>query len=126
VPALTIHRAESELATSTATVDELAVRKERLVREVNSLKRMREAFRAGQPWQGARELTEAEANMKTALTRAGQAQVAVEVARLRLERVTVRAPVAGRVLALIARPGMRVMGLAPRTSDDASTVRSRS
>jgi RND family efflux transporter MFP subunit len=48
--------------------------------------------------------------------------VALEAARLRLERTTVRAPVAGRVLALVGRPGMRLMGLVPGSLHDSSTV----
>ena len=36
--------------------------------------------------------------------------------------MTVRAPAAGRVLALVARPGMRLMGLTPGSLHDASTV----
>jgi RND family efflux transporter MFP subunit len=60
--------------------------------------------------------------VQAAEARLGIAQANVEVARLRLQRMTVRAPQAGRVLALAARPGMRVMGLAPGSLHDSSTV----
>ncbi len=51
-----------------------------------------------------------------------QAQASLDAAGLRLERMTVKAPVSGRVLALAARPGMRVMGLTPGSLHDSSTV----
>jgi RND family efflux transporter MFP subunit len=41
---------------------------------------------------------------------------------LRLERTTIRAPVAGRVLALIARPGSRLMGMLPGGHAEANSV----
>jgi HlyD family secretion protein len=51
-----------------------------------------------------------------------QAQTIVDAAKLRLERMVVKAPSSGRVLALVARPGMRVMGLTPGALQDSSTV----
>jgi HlyD family secretion protein len=124
VPLITIHKAESELATLTAKVEELTARKQQLEREVVSLRRLREAFRkeAADAADSFNDLTEAEANMRAALSRIRQAQVAVDMARLRLERMTVKAPCSGRVLALLARPGMKLMGLAPHAMHEASTV----
>lgn len=63
---------------------------------------------------------EAEANVQVAEARFKQAQVSVDIAQLRLERMTVKAPSAGRVLALVARPGTRLMGLS--WAPEASTV----
>lgn len=129
VPALAISKAESELATTTASFEELKRRQRLLEREVKSLRRLREEFRdksTSPPGKKLEEefpeLTETEAGMRTALARARQAQVAVDAARLKLDRLTVKAPNAGRVLALMARPGMRLMGMAPITMQDASTV----
>ena len=51
-----------------------------------------------------------------------QAELAVQAARLRLERMTLRAPISGRVLALNAQPGRRVTGLAPASEQDSATV----
>lgn len=117
VPPITIYRAESELAAATAKVAELRARKQRLEREARSLEQMRAA-------DGKREstgpLTEAEAAMQAALTRVRQAEIAVAVARLRLERMTIHAPINGRVLALIARPGARLMGFV--SGHDATTI----
>jgi HlyD family secretion protein len=112
IPAITVQRAETDLIAARARVEELKVRKQRLEREVATLQRMRDAFRKGQDWQkGTPEPpTDIEAGMRAALIRTWQAQVAVDTSRLRLERMTVRAPIAGRVLGLIARPGSRLMG----------------
>jgi RND family efflux transporter MFP subunit len=65
---------------------------------------------------------EAQANIQSAQARLKQAQVGVDVAQLRLDRMTVKAPCAGRVLALVARPGSRLMGLALGTAQESSTV----
>lgn len=124
IPEISIARAQSELTAASARVAELKVRKQRLDREVAAMRQMRDAIPKGAPvpTDASRLLTEGEANMKTALTRIAQAQVAVDTARLRLDRMTVRAPVAGRVLGLVARPGSRLMGMTPGAAHDASTV----
>jgi multidrug efflux pump subunit AcrA (membrane-fusion protein) len=111
IPTITVQRAESDLIAARARVEELKVRKQRLEREVATLQRMRDAFRKGPDWQkGTPEPpTDIEAGMRAALIHTWQAQVAVDTSRLRLERMTVRAPIAGRVLGLIARPGSRLM-----------------
>jgi HlyD family secretion protein len=46
----------------------------------------------------------------------------LETAQLSLERTFIRAPSDGKVLALVARPGSKVMGLAPASMPEASTV----
>jgi RND family efflux transporter MFP subunit len=69
-----------------------------------------------------RQLADAEAQLEAAAARLQLAEVAVESATLKLDRMTVRAPVGGRVLALVARPGTRLMGLTSGTAQDASTV----
>jgi RND family efflux transporter MFP subunit len=124
IPAITVLRAESELATATAKHEELKLRKQRREREAISLRKMRDAFRQGEGWQpdNGQPLTDVEAGMKSALTRIAQAHAAVDAARLRLERMTVRAPISGRVLALSARPGSRLMGQAQHAMQEASTV----
>jgi RND family efflux transporter MFP subunit len=63
---------------------------------------------------------EAEANVQVAEARFKQAQVSVDIAQLRLERMAVKSASAGRVLALVARPGARLMGQA--WAPEASTV----
>lgn len=122
IPEVALLHAEAALTVATAKIEELRVRKQRLDREVVSLKQMREAFRNGEEWQSAQALTDTEASMKTAMIRVRQAQLAVDTARLRLERMIVRAPISGRVLALVARPGSRLMGQAQHAMQDSSTV----
>jgi len=115
VSAIAVARVESEYIGARARVGELKVRKQRLERETATLKQLRAGEAIVPP-----TLTDTEAAMKTALTRVALARLAVDTARLRLERMTVRAPAAGRVLALIARPGSRLMGQA--SGHDASTI----
>jgi multidrug efflux pump subunit AcrA (membrane-fusion protein) len=63
--------------------------------------------------EGLRPFAELEANVKAASTRAKLAEIAVAAARLRLDRTVIKAPVAGQVMTLIARPGQRLMGQSP-------------
>jgi RND family efflux transporter MFP subunit len=65
---------------------------------------------------------ETEANTQVAEARLRQARVSVDIAQLRLERMTIKAPAAGRVLALVARPGTKLMGLALGSAQESSTV----
>jgi RND family efflux transporter MFP subunit len=122
VPEISIHRSEADLTMAKSKLEELKVRKQRLEREARSLKRMSQSFRKNENWSPEPPLTDTEASMKATLTRVRQAQVALDSARLRLERMTVRAPISGRVLALAARPGSRLMGQAAHAMQEASTV----
>jgi multidrug efflux pump subunit AcrA (membrane-fusion protein) len=65
-----------------------------------------------------RQAADSEAQVKAAEARERQARLAVEAAQLRLDRMIVKSPMAGRVLSLIARPGSRLMGL----EQNASTI----
>jgi RND family efflux transporter MFP subunit len=124
VPALTIERARSELATAVATVEELKHRRPRLEQEARALTAKRDALSRQRELliEEKRRRDEGEANLKAAEARRDQARVALQTAELRLERMTVKAPTAGRVLNLVARPGTRLMGLAPASHQEASTV----
>jgi hypothetical protein len=122
VASVSVRRAEAELAAAEAAAGELALRRRRLEREAASLPRMRADFRSGREPATEEPPTEAEASMRSALARLRQSQVAADTARLRLERLTVRAPADGRVLGLVARPGTKLMGQDPRAPADASTV----
>jgi RND family efflux transporter MFP subunit len=65
----------------------------------------------------------AEANINAAAARLQQAQVALAEAQLRLDRMTVRAPVDGRVYQLVAYPGTNLTGgMSPIANADGSTV----
>jgi RND family efflux transporter MFP subunit len=124
LPEITFQRAESDLEVETMTAEELKARAPRLKSEAEALASKRDALRKRLELKTdeARSLAEAEASVHKMQAKLDQAQVAVEAARLRLERMTVRAPASGRVLALVARPGMRLMGLAPGTYQESSTV----
>ncbi len=124
VPEISYRQAESERDTATAAVEELKAREGRLKREVEALTRKRDVLRQRLELktEETRQAAEAEAGVKAAEARLQQARIARESAQLRLERMVVRSPLSGRVLALIGRPGMRVMGLTPGSLHDASTV----
>ncbi|MBX9681442.1 MAG: efflux RND transporter periplasmic adaptor subunit [Gemmataceae bacterium] len=126
VPPIQLQQAKSELDSSQAAYAEIANRDSLLKREVvaHRLKRDAVQHRLVLKTEEIRHLAETEANVKGCEARCRQVQAALDGARLRLQRMTVRAPVDGQVLALPARPGMRVMGLSPWTLHDSSTVAS--
>jgi len=72
--------------------------------------------------QSIQPFAEAEANVKASKARLKQATTSVAAARLRLDRTTIKAPVDGQVITLVARPGQRLMGQAPLGMPEASTV----
>lgn len=118
-----LHLAQSELDAATATVEELRTRQERLETEAAALQARRDTLRRQLDLRidERREVETGTAKLQAAEAMVRQARNAVDAARLRLERMTVRAPRAGRVLRLVARPGSRVSSAAS-DSADASTV----
>jgi RND family efflux transporter MFP subunit len=119
-----VHQAQSELDAAAAAVDELQARTARLGREVEAQTLRRDALRRRLELktEETRQLADAAARVDAAEARLQLAEVGVASTRLRLDRMTVRAPAGGRVLALVARPGTRLMGLAAGTLQDASTI----
>ena len=67
-------------------------------------------------------MQEAAANLAAAEARRTQAEIAIDTAKLRLERTIVRSPISGRVLSLNTQPGQRLMGHNAASEFDASTV----
>jgi RND family efflux transporter MFP subunit len=124
VPDISIRGARKELDTATAAVEQLQTRDLRLKREVETLTAKRDALRKRLELktEETRQLAEGRANLQAAEARMKQARVAVDAAELKLKRMVVPAPISGRVLSLIARPGMRLMGFTAGTPQDASTV----
>src|SRR5262249_55934903 len=118
------NQAKSELASAEATVAELESRQIKLGHEVLAQKQRRDALRERLELKTdeTRLAGEAEANLKSAAARLKQAEVAVAAAQLRLERTVITAPIDGQVWALVARPGLRLMGQAPIGQPEASTV----
>jgi RND family efflux transporter MFP subunit len=124
VTVLTTQQYESERGMSAAAVDELKARQARLEREITAQTQRRDALRQRLELktEETRLLGEAEAALKAAEARAQQARVAVDTAALKLQRMVIPAPASGRVLALVARPGMRLMGFVTGSPQEASTV----
>ena len=120
----TVDLAESELEAAAATVQELRTRKGQLEAEAAALSVRRDTLKEQLDLQieEIRGVQTAEAAVKAAEALVRQAQNAVDVAQLRLERMVVRAPQDGRVLRLIARPGRRVSGLSPNSMEESSTI----
>src|SRR5690606_40569835 len=108
-----------------AQVDGIKRRRQSLEQQIASLDDRRKAL-ARQVELKAEETRmrdEARARVSAAKAKAEQARVALAEAQLALDRMTVRAPTAGRVLRLIAAPGARVMpGVGHTGGHDASTV----
>jgi RND family efflux transporter MFP subunit len=121
---ITLQQAKRELDAAAAAVNELRGREPRLKREAEAQKLRRDALeqRLQLKTDERRQLEEANAGLKAAQARLAQAQAALDAAQLRLTRMVIRAPITGRVLSLVARPGMRLMGLAPGALQDSSTV----
>lgn len=119
-----LQQAESEYFAAKAALDELKSRRPLLERQVETLQDKCDSLRKQLELKTdqTRQVAEAEAALKVALARCAQAELAVKAARLRLERMTIRAPISGRVLALNASPGRRLMGLSPASERDASLV----
>jgi RND family efflux transporter MFP subunit len=116
--------AQSELETATAVVQEIQTRKGRLEAETAALSARRDTLKQQLDLKidETRDVDTGEANVKAAEAIVCQAQNAVDTAKLRLERMVIRAPQDGRVLKLVARPGLRVSGLARDALQESSTV----
>ena len=124
VPESSIHKAKSEFDAADAGTEELRARQKSLPVEVAALRDKRDALaeKFERKTEEVRQAAEAEAAVQTAEARVLQARSLRDAARLRLERMEIRAPATGRVLALVARPGTRLMGQDPRSLHDASSV----
>lgn len=119
-----VQKAQSELDSAAAALQELKERGPALEIQRKAWQRKCDALhsRLQQKTEETRALAEAKANLEAAETRIAQAGVAVETAQLRLERMTIRSPIDGRVLSIHAAPGRRLMGLSASSEQDASTV----
>jgi HlyD family secretion protein len=105
-----IQQAQADYAIAAAELEELRERKPRLEKEIATLTKKREALQQQLSLllDETRQVAEAASQQAAAEVRFNQAQLAVEQAAIQLERTTVKAPISGSVLALIARPGSRV------------------
>ena len=119
-----LREARAELANATNAVNELTAREPTLKMQLTSLEQKRDALaeKLKLLTDETRAVAEAEANLAVAKSRAEQTRLAVEAAELQLARMTVRSPIAGRVLSLEARPGQSLSGINPHSSQGSSAV----
>jgi RND family efflux transporter MFP subunit len=117
--------AKSELDAARATVEELSTRAETLTSQQVALIQRRDALETQLELLAdeTQAKQQAEARVQGSTARVEQAKVALAEAQLRLERMTVRAPVDGRVYQLVAFPGTTLTGgMSPVANADGSTV----
>jgi multidrug resistance efflux pump len=120
-----VREAKSNRDVAQATVEELRNRADSLALQEKALTQRRDALalRLELLTDERQAKDEHEAKCKAAEARAEQARVALAEAKLRLDRMTIRAPVDGRIYQLVAYPGSTLsggMGLVPNA--DGSTV----
>ena len=125
VAGIEIDIAKSKADAANALVEELSGRSESLKKEQAGLIQRRDALKT-QLELLAEEIKakdESEAKVKAAMARIKQARVVVAEANLQMERMTVVAPIDGRVFRLVAHPGARIgSGMTQMTDYDGSTV----
>ena len=120
-----IDKARSQLASARALVEELSDRDSSLSRELEALTIERDALNTQLKLlvDETKARDEALALVEVAKARVAQAEVVLAEATLRLDRMTVVAPVAGRVFHLIGHPGSRIgSGMMQMLGHDGSTV----
>ncbi len=110
VAAIQIEMAESELKSAQAHLEGMLDRAEALQREQAALAKRRDALKTQLELLADETAIrdESESQVRVAEARVEQARVAVAQAELRLDRMTVRAPIDGRVYQLISHPGSYV------------------
>ena len=122
---IVIEQAQSEFDTAEAEVTEFQQRHPVLTRQQVALRRSRDAAakRLELKTDEQQALAEAQARKIGAQSQLAQAQALVAEAQLRLDRMTILAPVDGRILNLITQPGSQLMvGPAQMDSQDSNTV----
>ncbi len=119
-----IQKAQSEFDGATAALAELQQRGPNLVKQKEAWTRKCDALQTKLKLKTdeVRILEEAKAKLAASEAQVELAEIAVEAAKLKLERMTIRAPIKGKVLALNAQPGRRLMGINIASERDASTV----
>jgi HlyD family secretion protein len=125
VSGIQLDEARSKLDTATATLEQLRKRAETLKKERDALTSRRDALSTQLELKADETQAKAEAvaRVKAAEAQAEHARVAEEVAQLRVDRMTVNAPIDGRVLHLVAGPGTRLgSGMGTADDKDGSTV----
>ena len=125
VAGVEIDVAKSKMDAAKALLDELGDRSESLRKQELALIQRRDALQTQLDLLAdeIKAKDEAKARHRAAQARVVQARVIVAEAKLQLDRMTVRAPIDGRVFRLVAHPGARIGGGATQMSGfDGSTV----
>ena len=125
IQAILVVRAQSELDAAQSEVDELTKRRPALELQRAALvrKRATAAKRLELKTDETRAVSAAVAHLASFEAQRRDAQSRVEEAQLRLERMTILAPVSGRILNLIANPGSQLMtGPSQMETRDSNTV----
>ena len=125
VAGVKIDIAKSQMDSAIALVEELRDRADSIEKEQAALIQRRDALQTQLDLLAdeTKAKDEAQAQVKAARARVQQASVAVAQAKLQLDRMTVVAPIDGRVFRLIAHPGARIgSGMTHMAGHDGSTV----
>ncbi len=125
VAGVAVEVAHSRLAAAQARVEQLRAEAKALDQEHAALLRRRDAVRTERQLlaEETRAKAEAEAVVRAKTAGLEQARVDVEAAGLQLQRMTVRAPIDGRVYHLVAHPGTQVGSGGTQLADqDSSTI----
>lgn len=119
-----LQQAQSDANSAAAAVEQLEQRGPSLQAESAAWERRCDALRTQLSLKAeeTRKVAESEANVQAADAKLKQARIAAETATLRLSRMTVRSPITGRVLALVSKPGRRLMGLSPASEQDSAVI----
>jgi len=119
-----VAKAENDYEVSVTTLNELVQREPNLQREVQALEEVVSALSQQMELliDEKRHLAESEAKLHSAEASCKEGELSVQQAKLALERNTVKAPMSGRILRIIAQPGSRVMGLEATAGQSSSTV----
>lgn len=125
VAGVQIDIAKGKAVSAKALVEELRERSTSLKKEQAALIQRRNALRTQLELLAdeTKAKDEAQAKVRAALARSAQARVAVAEAKLRLDRMTVRSPINGRVYRLIGDPGTNLAsGIGKTENSDGRTV----
>ena len=119
-----LREAKSELAAAESALAELESRGPTLQLQATALENKRAALsnQLELLTEPKRAVAAADAALAAAIARRDQAQLSVDAAQLNLDRMTIRAPIDGRVLTLDARPGTRLAGMDPISQQSSSVV----
>ncbi len=119
-----LREAKSELAAAESALAELESRGPTLQLQTTALENKLAALtnQLEQLSEPKRAVAAADAALAASKARRDQAQLSVDSAQLNLDRMTIRAPIDGRVLTLDARPGTRLAGMDPSSQQSSSVV----